>query len=228
MHVALMTHHLTNMCIHDKCVVCGCGMWVLYVCIVCLCCMHVLFDGQRVRKISELFEGAYKSSHSVVILDGLELLLAWSRIGPSFSNAVLQALFVLIKQPPPPPRRMLVLATSTNGQAMEELELMHVFDAVLHLEPLQTEEAMHVLMQSGVVSSDVLPYVQDMLQGQNIPIKKLLTVADLARCAYLPFRSLLLRRQNKSQLLGAVQLERRVVVISQCSYCSWCLFPRIP
>ncbi len=29
---------------------------------------------QRVRKISEVFEGAYRSSSSVVILDGLEVL----------------------------------------------------------------------------------------------------------------------------------------------------------
>ncbi len=29
---------------------------------------------QRVRKISEVFEGAYRSSLSVVILDGLEVL----------------------------------------------------------------------------------------------------------------------------------------------------------
>jgi vesicle-fusing ATPase len=57
-----------------------------------------LDDAQRVRKINEVFEGAYKSSHSVVLLDGLDLMLAWARIGPSFSNAVLQSLYVLIKQ----------------------------------------------------------------------------------------------------------------------------------
>ena len=144
-----------------------------------------LDDAQRVRKLVEVFEGAYKSARSVVLLDGLEQLLAWSRLGPSFSNAVLQALLVLIKQPPPPPRRMLVMATSTNIVALQELELLQLFDGVLTLESLDADEAVAVLQQAKLVEEDVLPTVHHMLQGHAIPIKKLLTVVDLARCSAL-------------------------------------------
>lgn len=48
-----------------------------------------------------MFLDAYKSAVSLVILDNLERLLEYTRIGPRFSNAVLQALLVLIKRIPP-------------------------------------------------------------------------------------------------------------------------------
>ena len=102
--------------------------------------------------------------------------------GPSFSNPVLQALLVLIRLPPPPPRRMLVLATCSNAGALHELELLDVFDAVLQLAPLEAHEAAQVLRLSQLVTEEVVVAVQDMLHTHTIPIKKLLTVVDLARC----------------------------------------------
>jgi hypothetical protein len=58
-----------------------------------------------------------------------------------------------------------------------------VFDGVLQLEELQADEAINVLRESQQLPSDVLPHVQQMLAHHTIPIKKLLTVVDLARCA---------------------------------------------
>ena len=138
-------------------------------------------ESRRARKISEVFEGAYKSSHSVIILDGLEHLLAWSRLGPSFSIDVLQTLRVLMKQPPPSPRRILVMATSSNSDALQELELMQLFDSVLELEELDEDEAIRVLEESQQLPAELLPNVRQMLQGHTIPIKKLLIAVDLAK-----------------------------------------------
>ena len=52
----------------------------------------------------QVFDDAYKSSLSCVILDDIERLLDYVPIGPRFSNLVLQALLVLLKKLPPPVR----------------------------------------------------------------------------------------------------------------------------
>jgi vesicle-fusing ATPase len=48
-----------------------------------------------------VFEDAYKSPLSLIVLDDIERLLEFVHIGPRFSNTVLQALLVLIKKKPP-------------------------------------------------------------------------------------------------------------------------------
>lgn len=49
----------------------------------------------------KVFDDAYKSQLSCVVVDDIERLLDYVPIGPRFSNLVLQALLVLLKKPPP-------------------------------------------------------------------------------------------------------------------------------
>ena len=49
----------------------------------------------------QVFDDAYKSQLSCVVVDDIERLLDYVPIGPRFSNLVLQALLVLLKKPPP-------------------------------------------------------------------------------------------------------------------------------
>lgn len=49
----------------------------------------------------QVFEDAYKSQLSCVVVDDIERLLDYVPIGPRFSNLVLQALLVLLKKAPP-------------------------------------------------------------------------------------------------------------------------------
>lgn len=54
---------------------------------------------------AQVFDDAYKSQLSCVVVDDIERLLDYVPIGPRFSNLVLQALLVLLKKPPPKVRR---------------------------------------------------------------------------------------------------------------------------
>ncbi|XP_026306399.1 vesicle-fusing ATPase-like isoform X1 [Piliocolobus tephrosceles] len=49
----------------------------------------------------QIFDDAYKSQLSCVVVDDIERLLDYVPIGPRFSNLVLQALLVLLKKAPP-------------------------------------------------------------------------------------------------------------------------------
>ncbi|KAJ3608438.1 hypothetical protein NHX12_025485 [Muraenolepis orangiensis] len=55
----------------------------------------------KCQAIKKIFEDAYKSQLSCVVVDDIERLLDFVPIGPRFSNLVLQALLVLLKKPPP-------------------------------------------------------------------------------------------------------------------------------
>ena len=86
-----------------------------------------LGDSAKASRISAIFQDAYKSPLSMIILDDLERLVEYVRLGPRFSNTVLQALLVLIKKVPPTEgRKLMVVATTSQRNAMEELGLMDV------------------------------------------------------------------------------------------------------
>lgn len=51
--------------------------------------------------LTKVFTDAWKSSHSIVILDDLERLIEWNPIGPRFSNSILDRLLALIQSQPP-------------------------------------------------------------------------------------------------------------------------------
>lgn len=55
----------------------------------------------KMAQIKKVFDDAYKSPLSVIVVDGIERLLDWVPLGPRFSNVVLQTLLVLMKKVPP-------------------------------------------------------------------------------------------------------------------------------
>lgn len=64
--------------------------------------------------IRKVFDDAYRSTLSCVLVDNIERLLDYGPIGPRYSNLTLQALLVLLKKQPPPGKKLLVLCTSSR------------------------------------------------------------------------------------------------------------------
>jgi len=70
-------------------------------------------EAGKISQIVKIFEDAYKSPLSLIILDDLERLIEFIHIGPRFSNLILQALLVLVKKKPPNPERKLMIIGTT-------------------------------------------------------------------------------------------------------------------
>ena len=70
-----------------------------------------------------MFEDAYRSPLSVIILDDIERLLEYVAIGPRFSNIILQALLVLIKKAPEAGHKLVVIGTTSQGDVIESMGL---------------------------------------------------------------------------------------------------------
>jgi len=58
-------------------------------------------EAQKVQAINKVFTDSYKSPLSVIVIDNIERLIDWVKIGSRFSNGVVQALMVLLARRPP-------------------------------------------------------------------------------------------------------------------------------
>nr|XP_019799981.1 vesicle-fusing ATPase isoform X5 [Tursiops truncatus]XP_030705919.1 vesicle-fusing ATPase isoform X5 [Globicephala melas] len=75
----------------------------------------------KCQAMKKIFDDAYKSQLSCVVVDDIERLLDYVPIGPRFSNLVLQALLVLLKKAPPQLPAIGLLQTLL-GPALEQVE----------------------------------------------------------------------------------------------------------
>ena len=55
-------------------------------------------ENGKINAIVKIFEDAYKSPLSCIVLDNIERIIEFIDIGPRFSNLILQALLILIKK----------------------------------------------------------------------------------------------------------------------------------
>uniref|UniRef100_A0A7S0RIV4 Vesicle-fusing ATPase n=1 Tax=Chlamydomonas leiostraca TaxID=1034604 RepID=A0A7S0RIV4_9CHLO len=135
-------------------------------------------------QITRVFEDAYRSPLSVIILDDIERLLEYVAIGPRFSNVVLQTLLVMIKRMPPPGKKLLVIGTSSAGEVIESMGLSEVFNVSLHVPSLRVDEVVRVVRSLDVFNLADIPDAVDALTthcGKTVPIKKLMLWIELAK-----------------------------------------------
>jgi len=108
-------------------------------------------ENTKAQMIARTFEDAHRSPLSVVVLDDLERLLDYVRIGPRFSNVVLQTLLTCIKKvPPKKASKLVVLATTSCAKVLESFELLDAFNVKLHVPTLSADSALQVLSLLGV------------------------------------------------------------------------------
>ncbi|KAJ8918795.1 hypothetical protein NQ315_011079 [Exocentrus adspersus] len=134
--------------------------------------------------IRKIFDDAYRSTLSCILVDNIERLLDYGPIGPRYSNLTLQALLVLLKKQPPPGKKLLILCTSSRRQVLEEMEMLSAFTAVLHVPNLsKAEYLLNVLEASDVFTNQELKQITHHVHGKRIfiGVKKLLALIDMAR-----------------------------------------------
>lgn len=139
-------------------------------------------ESNKAAKISKIFEDSYRSPLSLIILDNIERLLEYVRIGPRFSNVVLQTLLVLIKRVPPNQKtRLLIVGTTSSGHLLDDLTLREAFQVCLSAPMVQgSEEIRTVFKESGVsVPSKDLDLICNAI-NYPVGIKTLLLVIEMA------------------------------------------------
>ncbi|XP_076162163.1 vesicle-fusing ATPase 1-like [Ptiloglossa arizonensis] len=134
--------------------------------------------------IRKIFDDAYRSQLSCILVDNIERLLDYGPIGPRYSNLTLQALLVLLKKYPPRGRKLLILCTTSRRQVMEDMEMLSAFSAILHVPNLSTSDhLLNVLEEVDLFNKKEMASLHSKLQGRRvfIGIKKLLCLIDMTR-----------------------------------------------
>jgi vesicle-fusing ATPase len=146
-------------------------------------------EAAKCQSIAKVFDDAYKSPLSIVILDDIERLLEYVAIGPRFSNTILQTLLVLLKKQPPEGRKLLVVGTTSVGPVMEDMGVSTAFNVTLHVPVLREAEIGAVLTtlqafdpsEMELAMAVVMSASQSGTFAAEMPVKRLLMLLELAR-----------------------------------------------
>ncbi|XJO78664.1 hypothetical protein BDV3_003069 [Batrachochytrium dendrobatidis] len=148
-------------------------------------------ESAKMAQITKIFNDAYKSPVSCIVVDAIERLLDWVSIGLRFSNTVLQTLLVLLKKPPPKGHKLLILATTSQKNVLEQMELIDAFNSSIYIPNItHLPSIQHVLMElKPFPDYDCKKAIQSLQQylsssttnpKLSISIKKLLYIAEMA------------------------------------------------
>ncbi|XP_056010319.1 vesicle-fusing ATPase-like isoform X2 [Ostrea edulis] len=138
----------------------------------------------KCQTIKKMFDDAYKSPLSCIIVDDIERLLDYVPIGPRFSNLVLQALLVLLKKTPPKGRKLLVIGTTSRKDVLQEMDMAQIFGTITHASNISTSEhLMAVLENVDAFNSNELEILRRKTAGKRlwIGIRKLLVLIEMSR-----------------------------------------------
>lgn len=138
-------------------------------------------ENGKAAKITKIFDDAHKSPLSFVIIDDLERLIDYVRIGPRFSNQILQTLLVLIKKPPPKGRRLIILGTTSNRRVIEDTELYECFDVALSAPQIESKDEMKVVLKElKFLDGSELDRAASLFTS-SISIKRLIMLTEMAK-----------------------------------------------
>jgi len=141
-------------------------------------------ESMKSSHIAKIFEDAYRSPLSMIILDEIERLIEYVSIGPRFSNGVLQSLLVLAKRPPPKGHRLFVLATtSLPSDVLTALEVYNSFQVPQYVPSLRQKDITNVLVQLKCFTRDVGDAAKavELIGEVGMPVKRLFLLLDMAR-----------------------------------------------
>jgi len=138
-------------------------------------------ENGKCSKITKVFEDAYRSPLSCIVVDDMERLLDYVRIGPRFSNVVLQALLVLLKKEPPNGRRLLIIGTTSNRNVLEDMEFMEAFNAVVAVPQISSRDEFRKALSELKLFEEKDVDLASSSFTAPISIKKLIMITEMAR-----------------------------------------------
>lgn len=142
-------------------------------------------DFVKVQEIVKVFDDAYKSNLSLIVLDDIERLIEYISIGSRFSNLLLQTLLILIKKKPQnPERKLMIIGTTSQREVLEQLEVVSCFNVIKHVGTVVNVNEVTSVLSNYEISGQEMSQISEKYKNSSykdgIPIKNLLLAAELA------------------------------------------------
>jgi len=129
-------------------------------------------------EIMNIFENAYKSKISAIVIDDFDAVIEFSPIGPRFSNKILQSLLVLLRQPPPEGRKLAIFVTTSMREALSMIGVdARYFYEEVELYPLTQPEQLQKVAADAcattlTISQIELAKAREYLRSNPVPVKR--------------------------------------------------------
>lgn len=138
-------------------------------------------------EIREIFENAYRSRESAIVIDDIDSIIEFSPIGPRFSNKILQACLVLMKTRPPKGHRLAVFVTTCSRSNMDLVGMTsRYFYKEIFLGPLTgmdqvmkvAEGACKLKLELSAEEREEADRFFEM-RGHSVPVKRAIEALDI-------------------------------------------------
>ena len=143
-------------------------------------------EGAKCQAIKKVFDDAYKSELSCVVVDDIERLIDYVCVGPRFANNSLQTLMVLSKRFPPKRHKLLIIGTTSEHEALQTMGINKVFTKQCRLPAITITNELCRVLAAREIPPPVIEKVSQQIEKEHwrqisIGIKKLLTFIDEAK-----------------------------------------------
>ncbi|ORE00498.1 SEC18 [Hepatospora eriocheir] len=126
-------------------------------------------EHEKVNYIKAKFNDAYKSEESIIVLDEIESLIEYVNIGPRFSNNILQALKIFIKEESD--NKLFVIGTTSQIEVMAAADLVNCFSEITEVKECDNTDFNDLCEQDSLFKSINFT--------KNISIRKLLNQLEI-------------------------------------------------
>ena len=143
-------------------------------------------ESAKCQAIKKIFDDAYRSELSCIIVDDIERLIDYVPFGPRFSNTILQALIVLLKKKTKKGKKLLIIGTTSNYDVLEQMQMVTCFDTKIEVPPITDYQDLksilsHTKLFSEVEIKGILQKLPTVLRKElKISIKRLISFAEIA------------------------------------------------
>lgn len=120
---------------------------------------------ERINYLKNIFNDGSRSSKALIILDDIENIIDYVGVGPRFSNPLLQALKIFIRDESlKVGHKIFVIGTTSEPEVCKELDLIELFDDIVEI-PL--------------LNNDDVDILQKEVGGQRIELKEPMVIKQV-------------------------------------------------
>lgn len=127
-----------------------------------------------IQHVVQVFNDAYKSPLSFIVLDGIERLINYVPVGPRFNDSVLNCLMVQATRSPPFGHRSMIIATTNDLLALQQLGMHKSFTRLFFVPPVNGYTELSKVIEA-VAPEDSQKELRDSLvlcEDILIPVKR--------------------------------------------------------
>ena len=132
----------------------------------------------KIKFITNIFNDAYRSPLSLIVIDDIERLLEYVHVGSRFSNNILQCFLTYLKRLPEKiGNKLIIIGTTSNEEVLKELGVWSCFNLKIPIPLLHANGEIQTVLKQMIPGADLSSLKLD--KKYQIPIKSLYFIANI-------------------------------------------------